>query len=489
MAEPTSGLRLVFGASGYIGSNLVPFLTERGIPVRATSRNIEVLEGRGWDDGVEFVSADALDESTLPAALEGVDTAYYLVHSMAAGGDFPELDLRAAQNFGRAAARAGVRRIVYLGGLIPDDPESKHLKSRAETGDALRASGVPVTELRAGMIIGPGSAAWEVIRDLVNHLPVMVTPRWVQSKSTPIALENLLTYLAEVPRFEETANEIYDVGGAETLTYLDIMYKYGELVDKRPFVIKVGVLTPRLSSYWLNLVTTVPTNVARALIDGLAQDVVVRDKRLPALIPQRLLDFRESAKAALEADRKHDIPARWVEGSIVARSFHPRYSYYAKKEGASYVSSATPEAVWRVIGGIGEHGEFFYANYLWWLRRVADWLVGGPAFRRSRRHPQTLRVGDVFDGWRVIAMKPRGQLTLLMELKAPGSGVLEFMLGEKDGGTDISMTAYWHPAGVWGLLYWYAMLPFHAFLFRGTVRSIARRAEAAVEESGQPATD
>ena len=270
---------LVFGASGYIGTNLVEFLLAERRTVRASSRNKEVLQGRGWEH-VELCQADALDPATLDQALADVDTAYYLVHSMAAGSSFPELDAIAAGNFAMAAARQEVRRIVYLGGLTPENPRSEHLKSRQETGDILRAGGVPVTELRAGMIIGPGSAAWEVIRDLVNHLPIMITPKWVFSKSTPIALTNLLRYLADVPDYDETAGQIYDVACPEVLTYKEIMRRYGILVGKRPLIIPVPVLTPRLSSYWLRLVTSVPTNLARALIDGLSQDVVARDQRL-----------------------------------------------------------------------------------------------------------------------------------------------------------------------------------------------------------------
>ena len=332
--------QLVFGASGYIGGNLVPYLLERGAEVRATARNIEVLEAREWQ-GVQLAEADALQSDTLDEVLKDVDTAYYLVHSMAAGKNFPNLDATAARNFAFAAARQGVRRIVYLGGLVPDAPKSEHLRSRQETGDILRAGDVPVTEIRAGMIIGPGSAAWEVIRDLVNHLPVMVTPRWVSSRSTPIALENLLCYLAEAPKFDETANQTYDVGGPEILTYADVMRQYAALVDKRPLIMPVGVLTPRLSSYWLRLVTSVPTNVARALIDGLSQDVIADDARLPDLVPQKLLSFSEAAAAALDADRKHAIPARWVESATACREFHPQYSYYGKQLSDSMLTHAS----------------------------------------------------------------------------------------------------------------------------------------------------
>jgi len=225
--------RLVFGASGYIGSYLAPFLASQGIEVRATSRNVDVIASREWPN-VELAEADALQPETLDSVLEGVDIAYYLVHSMAAGKNFPDLDARAARNFAAAAERQGVSRIVYLGGLVPDRPKSTHLRSRQETGDILRAGTVPVTEIRAGMIIGPGSAAWEVIRDLVNHLPIMVTPRWVFSRSTPIALSNLLRYLADAPLLDETAGEIYDVGGADDLTYEEIMRQYAELVGRNP---------------------------------------------------------------------------------------------------------------------------------------------------------------------------------------------------------------------------------------------------------------
>lgn len=467
--------RLVFGASGYIGSHLVPYLLADGYEVRASSRNIKVIEGRGWD-GADLAEADALLSETLDAVLEDVDVAYYLVHSMAAGDEFPELDAIAARHFRDAAARHGVKRIVYLGGLLPESPKSKHLKSRQETGDILREGPVPVTEIRAGMIIGPGSAAWEVIRDLVNHLPLMITPRWVRSRSTPIALSNLLRYLADAPLLDDTAGEIYDVGGPDVLTYEEVMRQYGELVGKRARIIPVGVLTPRLSSYWLRLVTAVPTNVARALIDGLSQDVIACDERLARLVPQKLLDFRKAASEALEADRQHAVPARWVEGSVAVREFRPEYAFYAKQQGDSLATSASREALWKVILRFGHDGDFFYAGWLWWIRRAMDWVVGGPSFRRKRRHPHELRVGDAVDKWRVIDVQPGKQLTMLMEMKAPGAGVLEFSIAE-NGDRVVSVDAFFHPAGVWGLLYWYALLPFHAFLFRGITHEIAERAE------------
>lgn len=470
-------LNLVFGASGYIGGHLVPWLLARGMRVRATSRNPEVLYAREWD-GPEIDRGDALEPESLDRVLAGVDTAYYLVHSMAAGDRFPEFDRAAAKNFAAAAERQSVRRIVYLGGLLPSAPKSTHLKSRRETGEILRAGAVPVTEIRAGMIVGPGSAAWEVIRDLVNYLPVMITPRWVESLSTPIALDNLLHYLAEVPGLEATAGEIYDVGGPDTLSYADIMRRYGELVDKRPLIIPVPVLTPRLSSYWLRLVTSVPTNVARALIDGLSQDVIADDPRLVELVPQTLLSFQASAEASMAADRQHAVTSRWVEGSIACRSFNPDYGYYAMRETRSHSTDASAEALWVVLNRFGNAGNFLSGYPLWWLRRVGDWLIGGPSFRRRRRHPDELRVGDVVDSWRVIGAEPNRRLTLKMEMKAPGAGLLEFEIDSTaDDRRTITMTAYWHPAGFVGLLYWYSLLPAHGFLFRHAVQNIARRAE------------
>ncbi len=478
-------LHVVFGASGYIGSNLVPELLRTGRRVRATARNVEVLEGRGWS-GAELVRADALDPATLPGALAGADVAYYLVHSMAAGSNFGAIDREAAANFAKAAAAAGVRRIVYLGGLIPPNPRSQHLKSRAETGDVLRQGPVPVTEVRAGMIIGPGSAAYEVIRDLVNHLPAMITPSWVRSVSTPIALPDLLAYLVGVAELPEAAGRILDAGGPDAVTYEQIMRCYGRLVGRQPRILAVPVLTPRLSSYWLRFVTSVPTNVARALVEGLEHDFVADDAHLRALVPRRLMGLEESIRAAIEADRAHTATARWVEGAIACRNYHPEYGFYAMRAGGTAYGPASADDVFRVVCAIGEDGDWYYANVLWWLRRAADWLVGGPSFRRTRRHPAELRVGDVVDSWRVIALEPGRRLTLLMEMRAPGAGVQELVVKPNpDGsGSSVTATAYWHPAGVAGLAYWYALVPAHLFIFRGLTRAIMRRASAASAHSG-----
>ena len=476
MAEVAFPLHLVFGASGYIGTHLVPALREAGRRVRATARNLEVLEARAWP-GVECVAADALNPATLAGALEGVDTAYYLVHSMAAGRGFGALDREAATNFGEAAARAGVRRIVYLGGLLPRRPRSEHLRSRAETGEVLRASGVPVTELRAGMIIGPGSAAYEVIRDLVNHLPVMITPSWVRSRSTPIALDDLLAYLLAVGELDEAAGRTFDVAGPDTVTYEEIMRCYGRQQGRQPRILPVPWLSPKLSSYWLRLVTSVPVGVARALVEGLEHDLVADDAEIRRLVPSRLLGLEAAIRAAREADLRHDLAARWVEGSIACRNYRPEYGFYAKRASASATGDVPAERLFAEVCRIGGEEGWFYANGLWWLRRAGDWLAGGPSFRRRRRHPERLRVGDVVDSWRVIGLEPQQRLTLMMEMTGPGAGVLEFVVRPaEDGGASVTATAYWHPAGVAGLLYWYALVPAHLFIFTGLTRALVRRA-------------
>ena len=472
---------VVFGATGYIGSHLVPRLLREGYAVRASGRDRKVLDARDWS-GVESVEADALIPESLQAALAGADTAYYLVHSMAAGQDFGRLDVEAADNFAAAAHQAGVRRIVYLGGLVPDDADSEHLVSRRETGERLRAGPVPVTEIRAGIVVGPGSAAYEVVRDLVNHLPLMVTPQWVRSKSSPIALENLLEYLVRVASLEEAAGKVLDAAGPDYLSYEEVMRQYGEVVGKRPRILRVPVLTPELSARWLGLITSVPTNIARALIGGLKHDLPADDAELRRLVPQQLMSFRESVVAALQAERSQTVTARWSEGHLMFRGFQLDNSFYAKRASGSAVGPASPSAVWHAVATIGGGNGYYSMGWLWWLRSLMDWLVGGPGLTRGRRHPTEVRLGDGIDYWTVLALEPRRRLTLNFGMRAPGAGVLEFEVDPENEAahhrrTRLTITAYWHPQGVWGLLYWYALAPAHLFIFRRMSRAMLRRAE------------
>ena len=478
------GKTLVFGASGYVGTHLVPYLVARGVPVRAAARRRAALEARGWQ-GVELVAADALDPSTLGPALEGVDVAYYLVHSMAAGRDFPALDREAAANFRDAAARAGVARIVYLGGLKPSGDTSAHLASRGETGDILRAGSVPVTELRAGIIIGPGSAAFEVIRDLVFHLPAMVTPQWVRSRAQPIALADVLEYLARIAGLPEAAGAIYDVGGPEVLTYEELIRQFAGLVGRRPAILPVPVLTPQLSSYWLGLVTAVPTNVARALIDGLAHDVLADDAPIRALIPLELKPYRAAAEAALALERDAEATPRWTDGSMLFRQNRPDFAFYGKRMSGEAIAAAPADAVWREVAAIGGDNGYYFLDALWRARGCVDRLTGGTGLTRGRRDPHDVAVGDAIDFWRVIAVDPGRRLTLLAEMKLPGSAALEFeVLPEGPARTRVHVTGYFHPAGAPGLLYWYSLVPAHAVIFTGLARTIGQRAAAAAAGMG-----
>lgn len=485
MNETRTDRILVMGASGYIGSHLAPRLLERGYRVRAASRHRETLDGRGWT-GANIVEADVLDASSLKAALEDVDVAYYLVHSMGAGGDFADLDRKGAENFRDAAAEAGIRRIVYVGGLQPKGDLSEHLRSRRETGDILRSGPVQVVEVRAGIVVGAGSAAFEVIRDLSNHLPVMITPRWVRSRTQPIALDDLLVYLEALVGLEVPPPGILEVGGPEILEYAELMKQYAAAVGKRPYIIPVPFLTPRLSSYWLDLVTSVPASIARPLIDGLRHDFLADDRAIRSLIPSPLHSYRDAVQAALDAERSQPLPARWTDGALAFRGYNPEHSYYSKGARTETRVAAPAAAVWKVVRTLGGRRGYFYASFLWRIRGAMDRLVGGVGMRRGRRHPSDIRVGDAIDFWRVAAIEDGRRLTLVAEMKLPGSAVLEIeVIPISDESSSLYVSARFHPSGVVGLAYWYALLPVHNVIFNGMPRAIAKRAE----QSGTPGVD
>lgn len=468
---------LVLGASGYIGSNLIPRLAAAGHTVRAAARRVEVLTARGWD-GVDCVAADAFDEASLDAALRDIDVAYYLVHSMGGGGGFVERDKEAAANFRDAAARAGVKRIVYLGGIRPAGEASPHLASRLETGDVLRAGPVPVTELRAGLIVGAGSVGFEVIRDLVNHLPVMITPRWVRSRTQAIALDDLLAYLEGVLDHPETEGRTFDVCGPETLIYRDLLSGYAKVAD-RPFrALNVPFLTPRLSSYWLGLVTSVPISVARPLVEGLKTDLVGDDTAIRAILPIPLHTYEQAIRAGLDAERSEPIPARWAEGAFAFRGYNADVSFYSKGETSEQPADAPAEMVWDTVRRIGGKRGYYYADWLWVVRGGFDRLIGGVGLRRGRRHPTDVRLGDTIDFWRVVGIEPGHRLTLMAEMKLPGTAVLEFTVEPRgESRSVLRMDARFHPSGVWGLLYWYSLVPAHNFIFRRMPRNMIRAAE------------
>lgn len=464
-----------------MGRHLVPRLVAEGCRVRAAGRRVAALEAEHWD-GVEIVRADALDPDSLRPAFAGVSVVYYLVHSMAAGARFPEHDREAARNVAAVAAEAGVARIVYMGGLAPKNPDTPHLASRVETGEILRQGSVPVTELRAGIVVGPGSAAFEVMRDLVAHLPIMVTPRWVHRKSPPIALDELLDDLIALARLPDAADGIFEAGGPSRLTYAEMMRILARALGKRPpVVIPVPVLTPKLSSYWLAFVSATPPPVARALISGLKYDLSADDRSLRALLPPPKVDFAEAVQRVFDAETRIVATDRWREGAFELRGRRHDVSFYGKQLTRTATTPAPPEAVWRVLERIGTRtDEYFFLNGVWRLRLWLDRRVGGEQAGRRPDGAGAPQAGERFDVWRVLAAVPATRLTLVSGLVAPGTGGMEFEITPTpEGGSTVGATIHWHPAGWPGLLYWYALGPIHALMLRGMVRAIARRAATA----------
>ena len=481
-SDPGPGLILLTGATGYVGGRLLRALAERGHRVRCLARRPESLASR-IPAGTEVVAGDCLRRETLDPVLAGVHTAYYLVHSMAAGAAFEEQDRLAARNFGEAARAAGVRKIVYLGGLGEAGAGlSAHLRSRQETGDVLRnASGVPVVELRASIVLGSGSLSFELIRSLVERLPAMICPRWVETKAQPIAIEDLVAYLLAALDLDPGPGRTVEIGGADQVTYGDLMREYARQRGLKRWLIPVPVLTPRLSSLWLGLVTPVYARVGRKLIEGVSNPTVVRDdtaRRLfPAIVPMGL---SRAIERALANEDEEFAATRWSD-ALSSGGTAPG-GYGGLRVGARLVDSrvakvaATAAQAFTPIRRIGgEHG-WYYANFLWRLRGFLDLLVGGVGVRRGRRTPETPAVGDALDFWRVEAFEPDRRLRLAAEMKLPGRAWLEFEVTEGEGGATIRQTAEFDPGGLAGLLYWYGVYPLHVLVFRGMLREIAARA-------------
>lgn len=449
------GTILLTGASGYVGSRLLRVLEEGGCTVRCLAREpSRVALGRAT---TAVVAGDCLDEASLVAAMDGVDQAYYLVHSMASGPGFAALDRRAAANFGRAAARAGIRRIIYLGGL-GDLPESlsTHLKSRMDTGEALREAGVPVVEFRASIIVGAGSLSFEMIRALVDRLPVMICPRWVDTRTQPIAIDDVLAYLRAALDLPDRRGGVFEIGGLEVVSYGDMMREYAALRRLRRFFLSVPVLTPRLSGLWLGLVTPAQARVGRALVEGLRNPTVVR------------------SPAARETFEIRPMPL----GDAFRRAIDENAGSHYKIDTRAVTVDAPPAEAFAPVRRIGGATGWYFADALWRLRGWLDRAVGGAGLPRLRRDPDDCVVGDAIDGWRVEAYEPDRLLRLSAGLKLPGRGWLEFRVEPLDGGARslIRQTAIFDPRGVAGCLYWYSVLPLHTLIFRGLLRRIAERA-------------
>ena len=482
---------LVTGATGYIGGRLVPELLKQGHTVRCLARNPAKLQGLPWSNEVEVVKGDLHDESTLAAAFEGIDAAYYLVHSMEqnAQGSFTDRDRNASAAFRRAAEAASIQRIVYLGGLgNDDDPNlSQHLRSRHEVGRVLQASPVPTIELRAAIIIGSGSASFEMLRNLVEVLPVMVTPKWINTRVQPIAIRDVLFYLCgalDVP----AEDMVLEIGGPDVLTYQDVMQRYAEHAGiKKRRILPVPVLTPNLSSHWIGLVTPLPTALAKPLVGGLLNEVVVNDHKVDELLPHACIPFDKAVDLAIQRTRDLEVTTSWAGAELGGRSpadpmpNDPEWSGGTVLDDTrTIITSASNHDVYKVITGIGGRRGWFVADRLWGARGWIDKIVGGVGTRRGRRDPDNLRIGDALDFWRVEALVPDTLLRLRAEMRLPGTAWLEWTIGEADeqGKATLVQRARYQPRGIAGRAYWYALLPFHGIIFKGLAKAIVTRAEA-----------
>ena len=475
----------VAGATGYIGARLVPRLLDAGYRVRALARAPEKLSNRPWAQhpNLEIVKGDVLDGASLKKALCQCRAAYYLVHSMNPGvSDFAATDRQAAQNMAEAAAAEHLEQIVYLGGLGDEQGQlSHHLQSRTEVGSILRQGSVPVTILRAAMIIGSGSASFEILRYLVDRLPVMITPRWVDTPCQPIGVRNVLHYLIGCIHESETIGKTFDIGQAEVTNYRQLMEIYAEEAGlPRRWILPVPVLTPRLSSYWIHLVTPVPASIARPLAEGLSNPVICHENRIVELLPQELFDARKAIRLALDRLRQQQVETSWIDSGEVRPAEwsvpgDPRWaggSFY--DDSRRVVIDARPEEVWPAVRSIGGEVGYYYANWLWEIRGVLDRLCGGVGLCRGRRSSTELYPGDAIDFWRVISVQKDDYLMLVAEMKLPGEAILSFHLKPLENGrTELQQIACFLPRGLFGILYWYAVLPFHYYVFNGMLRGVA----------------
>lgn len=488
---------LVLGATGYVGGRLVSRLLQRGHRVVAASRSAQKLASRPWasDAQVTTRSVDVLQRQSLVEALHDCQACFYLVHSMEKRVDFQVADRLAAENLAWAAHQAGLQRIIYLGGLGDEQQGlSRHLRSRAEVARILQNGPVPVTTLRAAMIIGSGSASFEILRYLVDRLPVMVTPRWVSTLSQPIAIRNVLDYLVGCLEQEETVGKTFDIGGPDILTYRELMNIYAsEAGLSERFVIPVPVFTPKLSSYWIHLVTPVHSALARPLAEGLRNPAVCREDSIEGLIPIQKLSCREAIRLALRNQLSHHMESHWTDAGWIPPEETVQPGDARWSGGTVYsdrrVMRVTGDQaeVWRTILRIGGETGWYYGNFLWRLRGLMDTLMGGVGSLRGRRHPDLIHPGDALDFWRVLRVESPRRLRLLAEMKVPGQAVLEFQLSQPQPGVvEVTQSAWFVPSGLLGILYWFLVTPLHNLVFNGMLLGIARAASSRVLDSPRP---
>lgn len=472
---------LITGGTGYVGGRLIPLLRDRlgADRLRLMARKPDYLRARVGDD-LEIVAGDVTKPDTLTEALDSVVTAYYLIHSMGSGEDFEEQDRLAARNFAIAAKVNGVKRIVYLGGLgESDEALSKHLRSRHEVGEVLQESGAQVIEFRASIVIGSGSLSFELIRALVQKLPVMICPKWVSTRAQPIAIEDVLAYLIHALDHESGDSKIYEIGGPDQVSYGDLMREYARQRGLKRLMIPVPFLSARLSSLWLGLVTPVYATIGRKLVESLKNPTVVNNNSAREAFPLTPMSLSAAIERALSKEDSEFASTRWqdaVSSSQALRRFGGEQFGNRLVDCRTLYVDMPPEQAFAPIQRIGGKTGWYYGNFLWRIRGFLDLLVGGPGLRRGRRHPEELNVGDTLDCWRVEKIDAPRVLRLSAEMRLPGRAWLEFAITPKNGGSEITQTAIFDPVGLFGLCYWYAIWPLHQFIFTGMLRRIGEAA-------------
>lgn len=469
-------LILLTGASGYIGGRLLSVLEEQGTRVRCIARRPEYLRNRVGAE-IEIVSGDLLDLSSLERALEGVHTAYYLVHSMSTSRDFKKKDRLAAENFASAARSAGVSRIIHLGCLAHGEDLSRHLTSRLKVAEVLRESGVPTVEFRASVIIGSGSLSFEMVRGLVDHLPIMMTPRWVRTLAQPIAVEDVISYLVAALERPVEGPEVFEIGGAQKVSYGGIMKEYARQRDLRPLTIKFPFLTPHLSSLWLALVTPLYARVGRKLLEGVRNESTVHDQRALEVFPIRPRGIAEAISRALVNEDEQFPQTHWAD-SLAEQNLEHHWEgvTFRRRKLDSYniKIQADPEEIFPHIQCVGGKTGWYSYGYLWWLRGLIDQLFGGVGIRRGRRDPACVLPGDRLDFWRVEQLEEPKLLVLFAEMKLPGRAWLQVKVDPLNGYSRITLTAIYDPIGMLGEIYWYAVYPLHGLVFNGMLRELKR---------------
>ncbi len=475
---------LVTGATGYVGGRLVRELLSHDYRVRVLVRDAKRLQDYPWRDQVEVIEGDALDEDALTRALKDIDLAYYMLHALMAPKNFEQLEEELARKFGQIAKARGVRRIVYLGGIAsPDDKLSPHMSARAITGEILRASGVPTIELRAGVVIGAGSASFEMLRHLTERLPIMVTPKWLKNRIQPIAIRDVLRYLVGSATIDSSINRDFDIGGPEVFTYMEMMQIYAEVAGlRRRIIIPLPVLTPKLASGWIGLVTPVPVTLAKRLVASLKHEVVARNDEIRKFVPDHpdgMTDFRRAVSLALTRIKNLEVETRWSSAQTPGTHSQPLPTDPDWAGGSLYVderkyfSEDDVHTVWQRVEAIGGDNGYSTATWAWELRGLMDRFVGGVGLRRGRRDPVSLREGEALDFWRVEEIKRPNLLRLRAEMKLPGLAWLEFRVEESDGRTLLTQRALYHPKGLFGHIYWWAVFPMHGIVFPSMAKKLA----------------